>query len=738
MGINHADVISFGVLVVLSGCGVTLGQNITYVGFNITTAIPNSLSGQKTVLLSGVDLPSGWLIGFLVTTDANCAFFLQLWTRVSPQNHTLIFTTARQSFLTDGQQQVDLGLGNAINLTGSEIMGFTATNLQECVSFNFVTNPLSSTMTYLFSQSPTVGNTYEFVPYQDTNHYGIVAIIQDAQPSTIAYFGFNTTGGDVLLPTGGLIGIMLRDVAPLMFGRLVAFYVNILGNDCQVYFQLWKVVDASTMKYRMKYTTEIQNFTATGYYKVDVSNYLVAATNDRIVFVDVSPTPCVEFEYTSNTTRFSSSSSFVFLSRIASEGTEVVFRLFQRTHRFSVMVEIDGVLPPSATGVTGDRGSQGNTGPEGVTGLLGQTGVAGNFGSIGNTGPLGTVGVQGVTGAAGPVGSTGPAGFKGNIGPQGPVGINGERGVTGIVGPQEAQGPTGVQGSLGTHGSPGGVGDRGEQGAVGSTGLDGLPGSNGVVGLTGLTGQKGPLGDEGERGSLGTVGQNGVVGSTGIQGPAWDPFDVNYCALHTADCDHGCTNSPLGYTCTCRKGYILRSNGNCPDIDECVTKNGGCQYFCQNTAGSYVCSCPQGYMLANDENRCDDINECLVNNGDCFTDQICINTWDGHVCVGPYTATVTGLISTEDMLTPSMFVGLIIWMAVVTFIIILGVITLLPELNRLAHHLEAPPSSPPSVVMEDPSPDYFFPAYFPRVRLGFRDYYSNARSETNEKRLRLN
>ncbi|XP_060064056.1 uncharacterized protein LOC132544475 [Ylistrum balloti] len=740
MAIDHQSVISFGVLMllILSGCSVSLGQNITYVGFNITAATTNTLNGQKTVILSGVDLPNaGWLTGFLVTTDANCSFQLQLWRRITPQNHALLFTTAELSFLNDGQQQVDLGLGNAISLTGSEILGFTATSLKECVTFNFVINPLSSTLTYMFTQTPTVSNIYTFLPYQDTNHYGIMGIIQDTQPSTIAYFGFNTTSTDVLLPSASGIGVMLRDT-DLMFGRLVAFHVNILGNDCQVYFQLWTTVDALSLTFRMKYTTSLQNFTATGYYVVDVPDPVVATSIDRIVFVDMSPTPCVVFEYTSNPTRFSLSGSRDFRFGIAIEGMEAIFSHFQVTHRFSVMAEIDALIPPPVTGVTGDRGTRGNTGPEGVNGLPGSTGVAGTVGQTGNTGITGTVGGNGVTGPTGPVGPTGSQGLLGNIGILGQNGANGETGVTGIAGPRGPPGQTGVQGSLGIHGSPGQIGNIGEGGDSGRNGLEGLQGNKGATGTAGVTGVNGPLGDTGPTGSQGAVGEAGVAGPSGMQGPAWDPFDVNYCALHTVDCDHGCTNGPLGYTCTCRRGYNMLRNGNCQDIDECITRNGGCQYFCQNTAGSYVCSCPQGYLLANDEHRCDDINECLVNNGDCSSNQICINTWDGHVCVGPYTATpvASGRTTGDEMLTSSMFVGLIIWMAVVTFTMILEVVILLPELNRRSRRLESPPSAAPSVVIEDHNPEFFFPTFFPRVRLGVRDYYSNARSETTEKRVR--
>ncbi|XP_069138622.1 uncharacterized protein [Argopecten irradians] len=737
MDTGHRNIAKFAVLVlVLSRCEVSLGQNVTYVGHNITTGTPNPLSGQKTVILTGINLPSGWLTGFLVTTDANCIFQLQLWTGVGQQDYTLLYSTEDLSFSSSGQYQVDLGLGKAVTMTGSEILGFTAIGLEECITFNSIINPRSDSMVSFFSLAPTVNNNYTFTSYQDTNHYGIMAIIQDTEPPSSALFGFNNTGAEVLLSSASGFGVMLRDI-PLTFGRLLAYYVNILGNDCQVYFQLWKTINTTTMNYRMKHTTTMQNFTENGYYKVDVPDMMIVTVDDRIVFVDVSPSPCVVFEFTPNPTRFSASGSADFRSGIATPGTEKIFQHFQVTHRFSVMVQVDGIIPRSVTGVTGAVGAQGNTGPEGVTGLAGETGTTGSLGPTGNTGQAGAFGDLGVTGSTGLVGPTGSQGLQGVTGPQGLTGTNGDIGVAGSVGAQGPQGYTGVQGLQGITGSEGKRGDKGDVGDAGSTGVNGLPGTTGATGTPGKSGSNGLPGDVGATGSEGDEGDTGVAGPTGIQGPVWDPFDVNHCAQNTGSCDHGCINTAVGYTCTCRTGFKLLSNGDCQDIDECVTKNGGCQYFCTNSAGSYACSCPQGYALAKDEHRCDDINECLTNNGDCATDQLCINTWDGRVCVGPYTLTTASGIASEDLLTNSMFVGLIIWMAVITFIMLLEVVMLLPEFNQRSRRMEAPQSTAQSVIIEEPSTEFFFPAFFPRVRLGIRDYYSNPRSETTEKRIRM-
>ena len=41
-----------------------------------------------------------------------------------------------------------------------------------------------------------------------------------------------------------------------------------------------------------------------------------------------------------------------------------------------------------------------------------------------------------------------------------------------------------------------------------------------------------------------------------------------------------------------------------PDINECGTNNGGCAHNCANNQGSFTCSCRNGFQLASDGRSC--------------------------------------------------------------------------------------------------------------------------------------
>lgn len=40
------------------------------------------------------------------------------------------------------------------------------------------------------------------------------------------------------------------------------------------------------------------------------------------------------------------------------------------------------------------------------------------------------------------------------------------------------------------------------------------------------------------------------------------------------------------------------------EINECIYDNGGCVHFCQNTKGNYTCGCKQGFELDSDGHNC--------------------------------------------------------------------------------------------------------------------------------------
>ena len=84
-------------------------------------------------------------------------------------------------------------------------------------------------------------------------------------------------------------------------------------------------------------------------------------------------------------------------------------------------------------------------------------------------------------------------------------------------------------------------------------------------------------------------------------------LDINECSTLNGGCDQICNNNLGNYTCSCRRGFRMKSDGKtCQDINECLeqkpcdNKNG----ICRNVFGSYRCSCKQGYKLLPDAKSC--------------------------------------------------------------------------------------------------------------------------------------
>ena len=75
-------------------------------------------------------------------------------------------------------------------------------------------------------------------------------------------------------------------------------------------------------------------------------------------------------------------------------------------------------------------------------------------------------------------------------------------------------------------------------------------------------------------------------------------LDIDECLDDSLNqCDHNCTNTESGYTCSCLSGYRLVNNTNCIDVDECIEESDTCHAnaTCVNSIGSFSCDCDSGY-----------------------------------------------------------------------------------------------------------------------------------------------
>ncbi len=105
--------------------------------------------------------------------------------------------------------------------------------------------------------------------------------------------------------------------------------------------------------------------------------------------------------------------------------------------------------------------------------------------------------------------------------------------------------------------------------------------------------------------------------------------DINECLLGMDMCDHDCHDTQGSYTCSCRQGYTLDSDGySCIgmyhynntimvnndadilfilDVNECLGVSTICDQNCHNTIGGYTCSCNTGYTLDRNGYTCNGI-----------------------------------------------------------------------------------------------------------------------------------
>ncbi|XP_067932009.1 uncharacterized protein [Watersipora subatra] len=309
-----------------------------------------------------------------------------------------------------------------------------------------------------------------------------------------------------------------------------------------------------------------------------------------------------------------------------------------------------------ASGETGGVGATGIQGPEGEKGSKGERGVKGDIGEPGAIGDTGNEGVAGINGTEGEVGATGATGITGAAGPTGATGIKGQRGDPGATG---STGPTGATGMRGS------TGDVGPNGSTGSKGVKGEKGIKGATGEKGLKGEKGEPGMEGERGPDATYML--VDECTSLS-------NATSCLSRAHST---CTDTELSFQCGCAKGYI-EYNEICTDLDECQINNGMCQQICTNTEGSRECSCEDGYILADNTRTCLDIDECSDQSANCSISEQCFNEVGTYQCLVKPQASTGAAVSSEraDDWLGLMTLGLFIWVAILTIVLIVICIVL--------------------------------------------------------------
>ncbi|XP_055859668.1 cubilin-like isoform X2 [Biomphalaria glabrata] len=83
--------------------------------------------------------------------------------------------------------------------------------------------------------------------------------------------------------------------------------------------------------------------------------------------------------------------------------------------------------------------------------------------------------------------------------------------------------------------------------------------------------------------------------------------DINECMARNSVCpaNSDCTNTAGSYACTCRRGYIRDTLGQCLVLNNCVRNSALCSHSCYiNTAGKEECVCPDNLILGLDKFKC--------------------------------------------------------------------------------------------------------------------------------------
>ncbi|XP_067665690.1 uncharacterized protein [Haliotis asinina] len=693
-----------------------------FIGYKVTSSTPSD-GGYTSIVLEGLPLAIDVVTGLYVNmATANCPVKLQIWRRVSYLKYKLISEKNLMSS-SAGPNNIPLQESDQFIIYNGDRLGFSSLSpSNSCVAYMETTDPgdESPILRYSYSHGipPVEGNTYTFDQYKQTFRYGLgIQVKYGSQHRQFVMAGTEKVIGhhlntDKMAPAGRITiileGLMLTE------GKVNGYYARLAKANCPIRLQIWRPTSGRSYKLLGETNFESQR---KGYFHIPSSKPIAVTAADKIGFTTLDETSsCVPYMFVSDKRRSQTVFHDFFSTNPPAVNSTQSFSALQTTYLFAVEVAIaESFLvlpgrrgPPGATGIRGVQGLQGPTGENGDRGDQGRTGEHGLQGDRGSDGPVGPGGSAGSKGQTGPVGLTGQ---------QGPGGASGHTGASGQSGDKGKVGDTGREGQLGQMGSKGGRGPQGEQGTTGDSpkgdeGDQGPRGTTGEVGPNGMPGATGPQGDDGP------AGMEGARGAPGVHGPMWTPNDL--CKETNVTCEQECTSDGIKATCTCRPGFRLKDGYKCIDIDECVFRNGMCQHFCINTDGSFRCDCPLGLVLSKDQYRCNDVDECKQSGSRCGAGQTCINTWGDYYCAGPWeeesiVARLMNSVSTVPLVTRHVMIGLILWLVLLTLLTIMAIILFIPELTgRNRRHPREP------VIARGHRPEFYYPAFFPRISLDRR------------------
>lgn len=112
--------------------------------------------------------------------------------------------------------------------------------------------------------------------------------------------------------------------------------------------------------------------------------------------------------------------------------------------------------------------------------------------------------------------------------------------------------------------------------------------------------------------------------------------DIDECKRRIHDCSHTCINTPGSYYCECPNGFLLSADfQTCrEDVNKMELRNAPEEEVFYIESG-HQHHCPEGYTLgaAATGGKCEDVDECATLEENCNTDQHCLNTNGGYVCI---------------------------------------------------------------------------------------------------------